>query len=1001
MYKKIISAILILTLAISLSACAKDMKGGSSSSDDGGEVVISDRTPLLNKISDNKLLVYGDENEQSRKYLKGALDNAQRAYDNEECTDEDMNNAIADIDYAVSILKEGTFNPVAIPGLSAYKTAEKATAPDGTENALKFSGSFGGAGTESPFGGALADADGIIMHFCADAAADSMSVTLAAGATAFTAVLPQPAAKVLRISFDYFINSDGLFIEDYLSAMDSFKIEATGVCYVADLGAYAEVIEKNKTALSVHNASSISNDKFYKIYESKSGKVLTYGPELTERETLWNEQLVIQGSDQRITFTDENDSITQLWQLFKCSSGNYRLINKGTGTAITTDVNMNISMQPIDMTSAKQEFGIKSKGNGEFLIDYVGAYSLTSLSSKVYLKSGTNYTVKIKEYDYGDWQLIKEDNFDGDTLDRTLWTPDNAKNRGDTEPMFYRDSEKNHWVKDGNLVIKSIVEEYKGYHATSASISTAGKYAISYGKVDVRCKVPAGKHIWPAIWMMGSELMWPHDGEIDIMETGWMTDTPESEANAKNLNGTLHWFGDEGCHMSKNYNFPLNRESLLSDDYHVYSLEWDEEQIRLYVDGMMYYSLIINSDSMKWGFGDQPHYLILNTSISGPGNDQLPEGLPQTSEYYIDYVRFYKRSGEVSNTEKIANNESLLKTTSLAGDRTNVIKTTPDGKYTIACGWTSTIYVYNAKKATKKYEIDAGDVQVFTAMDVSPDSKSAACGARDGSFTIVDLTDGTATTMKNSNVYYDSVMYSKDGSKIFAGGRNYDTMSEMTRFLYVYDASGLMLDMIELDSDIRNMAVSDKYVALAQGNSNVKLYNVSDYSLAATLKGHTSAVRGIDFSTDGSRLVSSDENGNIIVWDVASQKQLRKMNNTCNASVCQVKFVEGGRRVVAASNSGDVRIFTVANGRLYSLLGGFASLVRDITISNSGKMMAACSFDGQVKTFRPDGTLLETANVAGTEGNWVEAMAFGKDTLLYFGKPAPYGGLFGSKLRKK
>lgn len=999
MYKRLIAAILVLALAVSLTACVKETKGGSSSSVSSEDVIkVDDKSPLKDKIAECAILVYGDENEQTRKYLKGALDNAQYAYDDEECTEEEMDSAIADIDYAVSALAEGTFNGVSIAGLSVYGSAEKTTAPDGTANAIRFDGTFAEAG--SPFGASLADADGIIMHFCADAAADSMSVTMSAGATAFTAVLPQPAARVLRISFDYFANSDGLFIEDYLSSMDSFKIEATGVCYVADLGAYAEVLEKGKSALSVHNASSISNDKFYKIIDSRNGNALTFGPELTERELQWSQQLVTQSSDQRLTFTAESDSITQLWQLYKCKSGKYRLINKGTGTAVTSDVEMNISMQPIDMTSAKQEFGISSKGGGEFLIDYVGSYSLTSLSSKAYLKSGTTYTVKLKEYDYGDWTLVKEDNFDGESLDRTMWTPENSKSRGDTEPMFYRDSEKNHWVSGGDLHIKSIVEEYQGYHATSASISTEGKYAISYGRVDVRAKVPYGKYIWPAIWMMGCELMWPHDGEIDILETGWVGDNPATEDNAGNVWGTLHWFGDEGSHMSKNVNFLLNRDSKLSDDYHVYSTQWDEEQIRLYVDGMMYFSLIINSDSMRWGFGDQPHYIILNTSINGPGNNELPDGLPQTSEYCIDYVRFYKRSGEVSDAQDVSNYDTTLSTAGVGGAGTNVIKTTPDGKYTVACGWSSTIFVYNAKKATKKYEIH-GEADVYTAMAVSQDSKHAVCAGRDGTVTVINLEDGTSVSNKNTSVYYDAIEFSKDGSCIFAGGRNFNSMSEMTRYLYVFDINGMMLELTELDSDIRNMAVSDSYVAVAQGNSNIRLYDTKSYSLVATLTGHTSAVRGIDFAPDGSRLVSSDENGNIIVWDVAGRKQLRKMSNTCNASVSKVKFVENGRRVVAASNSGDVRIFTVANGRLYSLMGGFDSLVRDITVSNSGKMIAACSFGGKVKTYRTDGTLLETADVSGTEGNWIEALAFGKDSLLYYGKPAPAGGLFAGRLTKK
>ncbi|MBQ9558179.1 MAG: hypothetical protein IJU94_06210 [Clostridia bacterium] len=336
----------------------------------------------------------------------------------------------------------------------------------------------------------------------------------------------------------------------------------------------------------------------------------------------------------------------------------------------------------------------------------------------------------------------------------------------------------------------------------------------------------------------------------------------------------------------------------------------------------------------------------------------------------------------------------------LGSDRVKTIVTSADGKYTAVVGRGGSIKLYNAKKSELLGEM-TGKGNVYTCAAFSPDGKMLVAGSRDGVLTFCETEDLIAWDVDNYHVYHDSVAFTADGDYVIAGGRNYDDQSSYSRAMFVFDSSGGKVKQVDLESDIRAIATGGSTIALALGNSKVLLYDASSLSLRSTLTGHTSAVRGIDMTADGSRLVTSDENGNVIVWDANSGSRVNKMKNTRSAPITKVRFLDGGRRVVCASESGDLRIFTVSTGRLYSLMGGYDSLVRDLDVSNDGTMIAACSYDGSVRTYRSDGTLLEAISVADDSGSWVESVAFCSGKRVMFGMNHPATGLYVMRLTKK
>lgn len=248
------------------------------------------------------------------------------------------------------------------------------------------------------------------------------------------------------------------------------------------------------------------------------------------------------------------------------------------------------------------------------------------------------------------WTLVWQDEFDG----RAGTRPDPAKwdydtggeGWGNLEHQYYTSEPANAAMNGkGALEIKAVKIDdpaksglacwYGPCSYTSARLLTKGKYEFTYGRVEARLKLPYGQGIWPAFWMLGNDIDqvgWPECGEIDIMEN--IGKEPDI------VHGTVHGPGYSGA-GGRGGPFVL-REGAFADDFHVYAVEWEPEEIRWYVDGQQYYSITPNDVNGKWVF-DHPFFLLLNVAVGGrwPGYPDASTVFPQTLQ--VDYVRVYQK----------------------------------------------------------------------------------------------------------------------------------------------------------------------------------------------------------------------------------------------------------------------------------------------------------------------------------------------------------------------
>ena len=237
--------------------------------------------------------------------------------------------------------------------------------------------------------------------------------------------------------------------------------------------------------------------------------------------------------------------------------------------------------------------------------------------------------------------LVMEDNFDVEGAPSTsLWTYDigrgpNGDGWGNQELQYYTDRSENVRVENGFLVIQALEESFEGANYTSGRILTKGLFDQQYGRFEARIRLPYGKGLWPAFWLLGSnidQVGWPQCGEIDVMENAGSRPTVVSSA--------VHGPGyNAGLAITKEFDFEDER---VDTQFHVYGIEWGPGYINFYVDDKLYNQITPEDVTGDWVFDNGPFYILLNVAVGGvfDGNPNEDTVFPQTM--IVDYVRVYQ-----------------------------------------------------------------------------------------------------------------------------------------------------------------------------------------------------------------------------------------------------------------------------------------------------------------------------------------------------------------------
>lgn len=242
---------------------------------------------------------------------------------------------------------------------------------------------------------------------------------------------------------------------------------------------------------------------------------------------------------------------------------------------------------------------------------------------------------------YPGYTLAWADEFNGSTLNTTIWSHENGDGCpglcgwGNNELQFYTSRPENLFFQNGKLIIEARAESHNGKNYTSSKILTRDKKMVRFGRIDIRARLPRGKGIWPAFWMLPQNNVyggWPRSGEIDIMEM-------VGHEPAK-VHGTIHYGpGPGSTQASRSYS--LSSGSFY-DEFHVFSLEWKPDQIQWFVDGNLYHTVTKAGLSAATYPFNEAFFLIFNLAVGGnwPGNPDASTSFPQW--LIVDYVRVYQ-----------------------------------------------------------------------------------------------------------------------------------------------------------------------------------------------------------------------------------------------------------------------------------------------------------------------------------------------------------------------
>ncbi|MDR1552834.1 MAG: glycoside hydrolase family 16 protein [Prevotellaceae bacterium] len=264
----------------------------------------------------------------------------------------------------------------------------------------------------------------------------------------------------------------------------------------------------------------------------------------------------------------------------------------------------------------------------------------------VCLICGGQQTEHNKNTDKKEWTLVWQDEFDGNEVNDSKWNILTRETSKHTELQYYIPDEV--YLENGNLRIRSSKRDYGNKHYTSGRLDTKDKMTITYGRIEIRGKLPVGQGIWPAYWLYPQNRDWMMEyimkkavdegKERSIPEfRPWYTEIDMMEFLGHEPNvfyATYHYYSFEGEKKTSAGKYVA--DFSFAEEFHIFVLEWEADAVKWYIDGKLVHTA-------TEGIPHAPHFLILNTAIGGswPGNPDETTTFPQYHD--IDYVRVYQR----------------------------------------------------------------------------------------------------------------------------------------------------------------------------------------------------------------------------------------------------------------------------------------------------------------------------------------------------------------------
>jgi beta-glucanase (GH16 family) len=267
---------------------------------------------------------------------------------------------------------------------------------------------------------------------------------------------------------------------------------------------------------------------------------------------------------------------------------------------------------------------------------------------------------------YAGYALVWADNFGDTSLNIQNWNVEiNGNGSGNNELQYYRADNislgREPQSRRQCLIITATKETFEGKPATSGRINSMGRQAFNHGRIEASIKLPrTANGLWPAFWMMGNDYQqvgWPHCGEIDILEMGHANGVKNATQD-RYFNGACHWGLSWNGGAYPNYAKASTWSYCLQDTFHLFTLLWDEHDIKMYLDldrypdSEPYYEMSIddkNSESAPGRYFHKDFFILFNLAVGGNfpqiwDIDKITALSGGEAKMYVDFVRVYQKN---------------------------------------------------------------------------------------------------------------------------------------------------------------------------------------------------------------------------------------------------------------------------------------------------------------------------------------------------------------------